>query len=71
MAQYSLTTTAKLKTKLLLDNEGEVPDAIGRLTDSEYFSNLSYDRKQRYLLELSEKYQKAVKRYYKELEFNS
>ncbi len=59
------------KVKLLLDTEGEVPDAIGRLTDNEFFSNLSYDRKQRYLLELSEKYQKALKRYYKELEFNS
>ena len=57
------------KVKNILDNYGDVSDAIGRLTDKEKFSTLSYDAKQRYLLELSEKYRKAKERYYKELEF--
>ncbi len=54
------------KVKLLLDTEGEVSDAIGRLTDKEYFNSLSYEEKQRYSLSLSEKYLKAVERYRKE-----
>ena len=52
-----------LKVKKLLDEEGEVSDAIGRLTDKEVFDKLSYEDKQRYTLELSEKYVKAVERY--------
>ena len=54
------------KVKLLLDTEGEVSDAIGRLTDKEYFNSLSYEERQRYSLSLSEKYLKAVERYKKE-----
>lgn len=54
------------KVKKLLDEEGEVSNAIGRLTDKEYFSSLSYEEKQRYTLELSEKYLKAVERYKRE-----
>lgn len=54
------------KVKELLDSEGEVSNAIGRLTDKEYFNTLSYDEKQRYTLTLSEKYVKAVERYRKE-----
>ena len=54
------------KVKELLDREGEVSDAIGRLTDRELFNTLSYDEKQRYTLSLSEKYLKAVERYRKE-----
>lgn len=52
-----------LKVKRLLDTEGEVSNAIGRLTDKEVFDKLSYEEKQRYTLELSEKYIKAVERY--------
>ena len=48
---------------------GEVSDALGRLTDKEYFNSLSYEQKQRYTLELSAKYVKAKERYYKELQF--
>ena len=54
------------KVKRLLDEEGEVSNAIGRLTDREHFDTLSYDEKQRYTLNLSEKYLQAVERYRKE-----
>lgn len=56
------------KVKALLDNEGEVSDAIGRLTDKEYFDRLSYDEKQRYTMSLSERYLRALDRYKKEKE---
>ena len=55
-----------LKVKKLLDEEGEISGALGRLTDHEVYDNLSYDEKQRYNLSLSEKYLKAVERYNKE-----
>ena len=57
-----------LKVKTLLDEEGEVSDAIGRLTDKEYYDTLSYEEKQRYSLEISGKYLQALKRYRKEKE---
>ena len=59
------------KVKELLDSEGEVSDAIGRLTDKEYFSTLSFDQKQRYTLAISEKYVKAVERYKREQQFEN
>ena len=55
-----------LKVKQMLLEEGEVSDAIGRLTDKAYFETLSYDEKQRYTLTLSEKYLQAIERYRKE-----
>lgn len=55
-----------LRVKNLLDSEGEVSDAIGRLTDKEQYANLSYEEKQRYNLELSSKYLAALNRYKKE-----
>lgn len=58
-----------LKVKDLLLTVGEVSDAIGRLTNKEYFNTLSYEQKQRYTLELSTKYVKAKERFYKELEY--
>lgn len=54
------------KVKELLDSEGEVSNAIGRLTDKEYYNSLDYNEQQRYNLELSEKYLRAVERYKKE-----
>ena len=39
---------------------------LGRLTDKELYLTLSYEEQQRYNLELSEKYLKAVERYKKE-----
>ncbi len=57
-----------LKVKKLLDEYGEVSDAIGRLTDKEYFDTLSYSEKQRYTMELSTKYLEALEKYRKEKE---
>lgn len=57
-----------LKVKELLDTEGEVSDAIGRLCDREVYKKLSYEEKQRYNLELSNKYLFALARYRKEKE---
>ena len=57
-----------MKVKALLDKEGEVSDAIGRLTDKEYYATLSYEEKQRYTLTLSTKYLKALEKYRKEKE---
>ena len=58
-----------LKVRDLLLSEGEVSDAIGRLTDREYYETLSYSEKQRYNLELSEKYLRALERFKREYEF--
>ena len=58
-----------LKVRDLLLAEGEVSDAIGRLTDTEYDMSLSYAEKQRYTLELSEKYLRALERFKREYEF--
>ena len=59
-----------LKVKELLTSEGEVSDAIGRLTDKEYYATLSYEEKQRYNLTLSEKYLRALERFRRECEFD-
>ena len=55
-----------LKVKAMLDECGEVSDAIGGLTDREYYATLTYEEKQRYNLELSAKYLEALERYRKE-----
>jgi len=57
------------KVKAMLLSEGEASDAIGRLTDKEYYMSLSFDERQRYTLELSERYLKALERFKKECEF--
>jgi len=59
-----------LKVKEMLLSEGEVSNAIGRLTDHEYFDTLSYEEKQRYTLNLSEKYLRALERFRRECEFD-
>jgi hypothetical protein len=56
------------KVKALLDKYGEVSDAIGRLTDKEYFKTLSYEERQRYTLQLSSRYLKALEKYKREKE---
>ena len=56
------------RAKAMLDECGEVSDAIGRLTDKAYYATLSYEEKQRYNLELSAKYLAALERYRKERE---
>ncbi len=58
-----------LKVKEMLLTHGEVSDAIGRLTDKEYFEKLSYEERQRYTLALSSKYLRALERFKKEVEF--
>ena len=58
-----------LRVRDLLLAEGEVSDAIGRLTDTEYYMSLSYAEKQRYTLELSERYLRALERFKREYEF--
>ncbi len=57
-----------LKVKALLDEYGEVSDALGRLTDQEYFQTLSYEERQRYTMQLSAKYLAALEKYRKEKE---
>ncbi|HIY78737.1 MAG TPA: hypothetical protein H9728_06795 [Candidatus Borkfalkia excrementavium] len=57
------------KVKAMLLTDGEVSDAIGRLTDREVFSKLSYEEKQRYTLNLSERYLRALERFRREREF--
>ena len=59
-----------LRVKEMLLSEGEVSDAIGRLTDREYYNTLSYEEKQRYNLTLSEKYLRALERFRRECEFD-
>ncbi len=58
-----------LKVKNILDDVGEVSDIIGRLTDKKYYETLTYEQKQRYILELSEKYRVAKNRYYEEKQY--
>ncbi len=58
-----------LKVRRMLLEEGEVSDAIGRLTDRAYYDTLTYEEKQRYTLELSERYLRALERFKREYEF--
>ncbi|MBQ8319775.1 MAG: hypothetical protein IJX81_02750 [Clostridia bacterium] len=57
------------RVKEMLLSEGEVSDAIGRLTDHEVYDKLTYEEKQRYTLDLSERYLRALRRFKKECEF--
>ena len=54
------------KVKKILDEEGEISNASGRLTDKDVYASLSYEEQQRYTLDLSAQYLKAVERYKKE-----
>ena len=60
-----------LRVKEMLLTQGEVSDAIGRLTDKEYYATLSYEEKQRYTLTLSEKYLRALEKFRAECEFEN
>ena len=59
-----------IKVREMLLQEGEVSDAIGRLTDKAYYESLSYEEKQRYTLSLSERYLRALERFRRECEFD-
>ena len=52
-------------------SDGEVSDAIGRLTDKAYYETLTYEEKQRYTLSLSERYLRALERFRRECEFDN
>lgn len=54
------------KTKDYLDEYGETPDILKKLMDGKYFLSLPYEKRQKYLLELSSKYLSALERYKKE-----
>ncbi len=54
------------RVKKILDEEGEIYNAIGRLTDKAAYDAMNYEERQRYNLSLSEKYLKAVERYNRE-----
>ncbi len=54
------------KVKRLLDEHGDAGDIIGRLTDKKQFAEMNYEQRQRYLMELSNKYLTALERYQKE-----
>lgn len=56
------------KVKNMLDENGEVGNALGILTDKEYYNTLDYDKQQRYNLDLSARYRLAVERYNAERE---
>ena len=58
-----------LRVKKILEENGEVGDAIGRLTDEAYYATLSYEEKQRYTLSISEKYLRCLERFRRESEF--
>ncbi|MBQ3221608.1 MAG: hypothetical protein IJB34_06585 [Clostridia bacterium] len=60
-----------LKVKEMLLTKGEVSDAIGRLTDRQYYETLTYEEKQRYTLSLSERYLRALERFRREYAFDS
>ena len=60
-----------VKVKRMLLEEGEVSDAIGRLTDKPYYETLSYAEKQRYTLNLSEKYLRALEKFRRECQFET
>ena len=59
-----------LRVKQLLDTYGEVSDAIGRLTDRQYYETLTYEEKVRYNLQLSAKYLAALEKYRAEKEID-
>ena len=56
------------KVKKILDEEGEVSDAIQRLMDGEKYNGMSYASRERYVLEIGNNYREAKERYYKEKE---
>ena len=57
------------KVKDLLDSYGERGNMISMLIDYSVYDSLSYEKKQKYILELSEKYRKALERYKREKSF--
>ena len=57
------------KVKSILDEKGQVGNIISLLIDHSVFDGLTYDGKQKYLLELSNRYLDALDRYNTEKRF--
>ncbi len=57
------------KVKVLLDEKGQVGNIISLLIDHSVFDGLTYEGKQKYILELSNKYLEALDRYNAEKRF--
>ena len=57
------------KVRAILETKGQVGNILALLIDHEEFDELSYDQKQKYLLELSGRYLKALERYNAEKRF--
>lgn len=54
------------KVKKILDEFGEVSDIIGRLIDKDKYDSLCYEQRQRYVLDVSNKYRESLERYKRE-----
>ena len=59
------------KVKKLLDRFGERGNVLSMLIDYSEYDALSYDAKQKYVLDLSEKYRSALERYKREKSFSN
>ena len=57
------------KVRQILDEKGQVSNILSLLVDHEEYDFLSYDNKQKYMLELSSKYLEALDRYNAEKKF--
>lgn len=57
------------KVKNILDTYGDVSDIIGRLCDEELMKTMSFQEKQRYLFELSDRYRECREHYFEEKKF--
>lgn len=55
------------KVKKMLEEIGDVSDAISRLIDKEAYDAMTYTSKERYVLEIANQYREAKARYEKEL----
>lgn len=51
------------KVKAILDSVGEVSDIIRRLIDYDEYNALPYERRQKYVMDLSNRYRNALSRY--------
>lgn len=59
------------RVKELLDTVGDAGDMLGRLCDEEYMKTLTFQQKQRYLLELASRYSECKERYEREKKYAS
>lgn len=60
-----------IKVKDILDNQGEVSNILSLLIDYSVYDSLNYEGKQRYMLDLSNKYLSCLERYKMEKKFDT